>query len=151
MCLWIFCAEAVCPEFRLSVLRSCSQNNPVTSKNVAGQKKNLLFSEHRALKTCPSINSFHSPTCEYLNLEFQSGSSTVLYPWVSLRQVKQKHHPDYSFAKFSCLNLDIREWIASLLNQGLNTSQSFDKHKFQQRLLVQNDGVGMFDTFISQM
>lgn len=86
--LWIFCAEAVCPEFRLSVLRSCSQNNPVTSKNVAGQKKEPFILRTQGIETCPSINSFHSPTCEYLNLEFQSSSSTVLYPWVSVSQVK---------------------------------------------------------------
>lgn len=44
--LWTFCAAVVCPEFRLSVLRSCSQNNPVTSKNVAGQKKGTFYSQN---------------------------------------------------------------------------------------------------------
>lgn len=57
--LWTFCAGVVCPEFRLSVLRSCSQNNPVTSKNVAGQKREPFILRTQGIETCPSKNSFH--------------------------------------------------------------------------------------------
>lgn len=51
------------------------------------KKKEPFIQRTQGIETCPSVNAFHSPTCECLNLESQGGLSSVFYLQVHISQV----------------------------------------------------------------